>query len=439
MIQKLKTIIGSFNTTIRSLQLFQLFRFTGMLLIGILLAKLNVPLAQIGIYESTLFLAGICTFFWVSGLMNSTLTVYPKKSEEDKKSFLFNIGIILVIFSTISAIAVWLYLFYSHQNIIEDYSIKRAIVIYILVNTPTFFNEYYFLLKEKKRSLIWYGIGSFTINVISVIIPVIYTGEIINSIYGLILFSAIKMLLFLFILYKETIHRIDTAQILLFLKTASPLIISILISGSADYIDSWLVGTYFGKEQFAIFRYGAKELPLSLILANSLSTAMLPILSSGENIKQNFNKLIDESKLLMNWLFPLTIILLLGSKIIYPIIFSEKFAESSAIFNIYLLLIISRMIFPQSIMLALNAQKEIFKTAVLEIIINISASYFLMLKFGVIGVAYGTLIAFLAEKIILAIILKSKNIGFQEYTPLRLWLGYSTLMVIVYLFVENFL
>jgi peptidoglycan biosynthesis protein MviN/MurJ (putative lipid II flippase) len=97
------------------------------------------------------------------------------------------------------------------------------------------------------------------------------------------------------------------------------------------------------------------------------------------------------------------------------------------------------MIFPQSIMMALNAKQEIFHTAILEIIINITASYLLMLKFGIQGIAYGTVIAFFTEKLILAFLLKSKGIDIQEYTPFRLWAGYSTLMVITYILVENFL
>lgn len=410
-----------------------------MLLIGVLLAKMQVPLATIGIYESTLFLSSICTFFWVSGILNSTLSVYPNKSEEEKKSFLFNIGIILTIFSVITTAAAGAYLFLTKQNMVADESIKLAIIIYILINTPTYFNEYYLLLTEQKNRLISYGIIGFILNVAAVIIPVYLTGEIIYSIYGLILFSALKLLLFAGIITRNTIHQIDKSQIILFLKSASPLIISILISGSADYIDSWLVVTYFGQEKFAIFRYGAKELPLSLILANSMSTAMIPILSSGQNVKDNFGRLIKESKLLMNWLFPVTIMLLLTSKFIYPLIFSESFSESSEIFNIYLLLIISRMIFPQSIMMALNAKREIFHTAILEILINITASYLLMLKFGIQGIAYGTVIAFFMEKLILAMLLKSKGIEIQEFTPVRLWAGYSSLMILTYIFVENFL
>jgi len=439
VLQKIKKFIGSFNNTVRSLQIFQLFRFAGMLLIGVLLAKMEVPLATIGIYESTLFLSGICTFFWVSGILNSTLSVYPNKSEKEKKSFLFNIGIILTILSIITTVAAGAYLFLTKQNMVADESIKFAIIIYILINTPTYFNEYYLLLTEQKNRLITYGVIGFLINVAVVIVPIYLTGKILYSIYGLILFSALKLILFAGIIARNTIHQIDKPQIILFLKSASPLIISILISGSADYIDSWLVVTYFGQEKFAIFRYGAKELPLSLILANSMSTAMIPILSSGRNIKDNFGQLIKESKLLMNWLFPATIILLVSSKLLYPLIFSESFSESSRIFNIYLLLIISRMIFPQSIMMALNAKQEIFHTAILEIIINITASYLLMLKFGIQGIAYGTVIAFFTEKLILAFLLKSKGIDIQEYTPFRLWAGYSTLMVITYILVENFL
>ena len=60
-----------------------------------------------------------------------------------------------------------------------------------------------------------------------------------------------------------------------------PLVITSLISGSAQYIDGIIVSAvYRHPERFARFRYGAKEFPLALMLANGLSSAMLPEFST---------------------------------------------------------------------------------------------------------------------------------------------------------------
>ena len=61
-----------------------------------------------------------------------------------------------------------------------------------------------------------------------------------------------------------------------------------------------------------------------------------------------------------------------------------------------------------------------------------------MLKFGIIGIAYGTVVAFLGEKIILAIRLKRLKIDFQQYTDLKRWFLFSLITIFLYFFVENF-
>jgi O-antigen/teichoic acid export membrane protein len=150
------------------------------------------------------------------------------------------------------------------------------------------------------------------------------------------------------------------------------------------------------------------------------------------------DELKKQSTRLMNVLFPITWIFLLCSKSLYPLIFSAAFVQSASIFNIYLLLIISRMIFPQSVILALKRSDIILKTAYWEIAINVISSVILMLKFGIIGIAYGTVVAFLSEKIILAFRLKRLKIDFQQYTDLKRWFLFSLITIFLYFFVENF-
>ena len=55
-----------------------------------------------------------------------------------------------------------------------------------------------------------------------------------------------------------------------------PLIITTLISGSGQYIDGVIISAFYrDPASFAVFRYGAKEFPLVLMLANGLNAAML--------------------------------------------------------------------------------------------------------------------------------------------------------------------
>ena len=68
--------------------------------------------------------------------------------------------------------------------------------------------------------------------------------------------------------------------------------ITTLISGSAQYTDGFIVSVVFrDPAKFALFRYGAKEFPLFLMLANGLSSAMLSEFSTREKMKESLEKI----------------------------------------------------------------------------------------------------------------------------------------------------
>ena len=72
------------------------------------------------------------------------------------------------------------------------------------------------------------------------------------------------------------------------LYLGTPLILTSLISGSAQYTDGVIISAvYRDPAMFAWFRYGAKEFPLVLMLANGLSNAMLPEFSTREKMKES--------------------------------------------------------------------------------------------------------------------------------------------------------
>jgi O-antigen/teichoic acid export membrane protein len=418
------------------LQFFQIARYAGLFLSGVLLAKYGVSLPIIGQYEFILFLGGLVSFFWVGGIYQTLLSNYH--IESDKKGLLSKTISGQLFLGIISSLIAVLYLIIFYNSTHLDFKIIFLIGIYILLNTITFFNEHYYLIKESTKKLTLYAIGNFCIHLLAVTMVLLTAPNLMNFTIALVVISLWKTVV---LIYNLRAEKIDISIIpdWHFLRLCSPLIFGLLISGSADYIDSLLVIHFFGNEAFAIFKYGAKEFPLSLLLANSLSLAMVSQIAKQEKKEIAFQELKQQSSRLMNVLFPVTWIFLIASKFLYPIIFSEAFEQSASIFNIYLLLIISRMIFPQSVVLALQRRDLILNTAYWEITINVFSSLILMWKFGIIGIAYGTVVAFLSEKLILAYRLKKLNVDFQQYTNFSKWFLFTVTTVLLYFFVENFL
>ena len=419
--------------TIRGLQVFQVLRFASFFLTGILLSKSFLTVSEIGSFENVLFISGAVSFFWISGMLNALLGKFHQSSTPDT-GLLYNTAAIIYSFNSLLVIVMLIFQdFFRSLMPVSETDYYPALLLYIFFNNPTFINEYVLLLRNKPLHLVIYGVSTFVVQLISVILPLYITGELMYSFYGLIVFAILKNFVLIYQLRQTGKSTLQISQWPEIFFQAAPLMFSLLIAGSAEYIDGFLISTHFGTDAFAVFRYGAKELPVSLLMANALSMAIVPKLAADGIGENSLGLLRKETTRLMHLLFPLTLILLATSHYLYPIVFRPEFSISADVFNVYLLLVISRMLFPQSIIMAANQTGIIFKTSLIEIFTNVTASYLLMLKFGIMGVAYGTVIAFLTEKIILLLYChRVLKISPQRFLVLRTWGIYTVLLITVY-------
>jgi O-antigen/teichoic acid export membrane protein len=115
------------------------------------------------------------------------------------------------------------------------------------------------------------------------------------------------------------------------------------------------------------------------------------------------------------------------------LLLTPAYRDSAIIFNVYLLLLIPRTIFPQTILNGTKNTQWIMKGSMIDMTLNLAASWIFMKLFGLIGIAMGTVLSFSAEKIYLSYILKTKmNIDFNKYIPLYWWMGYSSILIFLF-------
>lgn len=423
--------------TINALQFFQLFRYGILLLVGVVFSKIGMPLTEIGVYEALMLLSGVICFFWLAGITNSLLSIYKESdgNTNPKSNALFTAFVLVSIFSVLGFLLIRIFSdpilqIIGHQKNLQYFKVFSW---FILINSPTYLIEYIYLLKNKPKSIVVYGILSFTAQFLIVIIPAYLYNNIEYSIYGLVVLAALKFALLLHLLVRYALFQIRKDLLKLHLYSASPLIFSTLLSGSAEYIDGIIVSSYSGTAGFAIYQYGARELPFTLLLANAMSAAMIPYFSK-EKVNDTLKRIREKSKQLMHILFPISMVLLLVSKYLYPLVFNLSFADSAEIFNIFLLLIISRLVFPQTLLIGIRKNKVILIASGIELIVNISCSMYLVHQIGIAGVAYGTLIAYAVEKLIL-IYYTSYHLQIEasRYIPIKTLFIYSGALIAVYL------
>jgi len=423
---------------VNALQFFQLVRYGALILIGILLSKSQLGKTNIGHYETFLLIAGAFTFFWVNGFLKVMMPLSAEVGEEKKGILVFNSFLVLFSFSLLTAIASFFLNRPFSEYLLNGNEVPMPLILggYILFNSPALMIEYIYLINNRPKSIMVYGMVIFGFQVLAVGLPP-FLGFGLNTILlGLFFTTIIKFAWLLVVMKRYSKVHFDFSMLKEFVVLGAPLVLSTLLGSSASYIDGFIVTAKFSPDDFAIFQYGARELPLALLLSNSLSMAMLPRFAQ-KNIESPLAEFRSEVYRLHWLLFPISILLLLTSHWFFPIVFNAQFEASAIIFNISLLLVISRVLFPQTLLIAKRMNKVLVWASFFEICINVGFSLWLSNIFGIVGVAYGTLIAYFFEKIFLMVACKKiLNISPVKYLPLKIYFFSTTLLILTFIFIE---
>jgi len=444
---KLKLI--KFVDNISGLQIYQLSRFIVFLIISIVFTKTHLSSAEIGKWEMFLFIAGMLSFFWVTGIIQALLPLYHRNrtyrkmgdTGTGKSPEIFNAFLLLTFFSLLTFV-----LGHSVKGSISVFHLSgnipfmNLLLLYLLLSSPVCLIEYIYLLNNRSYRIIQYGFYTFSAQLILVIAPILAGKDIIWSIYGLLVITGVRWIWLIVLLKRYTAPEFSWKFMKEHLYLGAPLIITSLISGSAQYIDGVIISTvYRDPAMFAWFRYGAKEFPLVLLLANGLSNAMLPEFATRAKMKDSLVKLKLKSKRLMHLLFPVTMVIMLFTRWLYPRLFAPEFHKSAGVFLVYSLLIIPRLVFPQTIVIGRKKTRITLIAALVEIGLNIPLSL-LMIKwgYGIVGVALATFIVYCISKIFLAgYVWVKMKIKPTEYIPLKLFIIYSILTAVVFILVDR--
>lgn len=434
---------------ISGLQSFQLLKFLIFFIISVALAKCKYTPAEIGQWEMFLFIASFLSFSWVTGIIQSLLPLYHRNKSfrklgdngMEKSPEIFNAFLLLTYFSLI--VFLLGHISKNHFSVFSNSGnvpYLNLLFLYILLSSPVCLIEYIYLLNNRSYRILQYGLYTFTAQLIIILIPIILHKDIIYSVYGLLIISGVRWVWLVVLLRRYAKWEISPEFLREHLHLATPLIITTLVGGSAQYIDGVIVTTvYRDPSMFAMFRYGAKEFPLATMLTAGLSSAMLPEFSTRDKMKDAMDKIKNKSKNLMHILFPVTMLTMFFTRWIYPRLFAPEFHVSAGVFMVYLLLIIPRVVFPHTILIGRKRTKVTMVAALIELVINIPLSL-LMIRwgYGIVGVAVATLIVYIISRIILVVYLwMAMNIKPKEYIPVRVFLIYSALITLLFVLIDH--
>ncbi len=420
-------------SNVNALQLFQVFRQGATILTAVLLAKSRLDPQQIGVYEILLYIGYTISFFWTTGLIQGFLSHFPKQPPNQQAAFFFNAYItFLVISAFLTGICLAfepaVLTFFTRQESLPYFSL---FVIYLFFNLPTLLLEYFFLLKNWPKLILFFGMLTFGVQVMVIVGPIFLGFGFKYSFIGLIVLAGLKHMILLGFLLLNAQLKISFPLVREWLLLSFPLLLYAFMGGATQAFDNWLVNfKYPGDEEiFAIFRYGARELPLAITLTSTFSNALIPVVA--ENLTKGMRTIKQRSIKLMHLLFPVSIMLMLTSRWLFPVVFNPVFAASAVIFNVLILITISRLIFTHTILIGIGKSQVMVYVSLIELAINVIASLWLVEYYGLWGIAMGSVIAFTMEKVLQVCYLWwTQGIAIQQYLHLKWFVFYSGLLLL---------
>lgn len=425
-------------STSRAFQINLVLRQGSMILLSVLLVKNGVSSELIGIFETLMFVGTTISFFWINAFLQGTLTQYASSDEVEKKELKFNIFLITNILSIIIFFILWVFkepflLFFTYHAHLPFFDI---FTIYLLFNLPPFLLESFWIVENKPLSILTYAVLSYTLLPLSIMLPLWLGYGFELSMWGMVAVSLIRYIVLIINVLNNHVFTINPVLIKAFLVLCLPLVGYTFLGGLVTTFSNWIVNWYYegNKTIFALFRFGAREFPLVLALTTGLSSAVVPLLASTKFKKTDLNLLKNKSVRLWHILFPTSILLMLTSKWLFKTVFSSSYSASADIFNIYLLLLLSRALFPQSILIAKKETSSMLKISIIESIFIVGLSFILIFPLGLAGVAWATVIGFMIEKILMIIFLQKRHtLQWRQYTQVNLYFFYSLLLIAAYI------
>lgn len=371
----------------------KLFRASINILLSIFLAR-NLGPESFGILNY--LLAFIFLFTSLSSLgMNPVLTnkIIKNKSRNNHISIMNAYYLRLIL----SLINYFIFIFLINKiniNIIYyNYSIILGASI-IFKSSEVLFSYF------EAKSLSKYIVISQLIGLISSALLILYTINY-NLDHTFIYYALVLDVLIVFILinifYLYIIKNIFTALNISEIKNiifkSFPVLISALSIILYMRIDQIMINTLIGEYKLGLYSVSVRFIEVFHFIPKVIMISILPILLLSKNYKKDLLKL---NSIIFKISLILLISILLSANFLIPFVFSEIYSESILTTKIlsFSIIFVFIGVINEHWYVSNNLQKYYAVNVLFGAIVNAFLNYFMIIKFGIEGAAYSTIITY---------------------------------------------
>ena len=370
------------------------------LLIGVVLAR-TLTQAEFGTFSQVWLVNKSLLFLFELGLPISVYYFLPRMREDQKKGFILQTIITLVLFSLPFSAALYLLaepLAVNFNNpALADH--MRLFAFYPLVILPSVSTEEILLSMGQVRSAALFESLS-KIAMISAVAAAAIFGQRLDLVFkSLIVYGLVQTLLGLWLVWQPVKRLKLTFSLSEWrsqLAYAAPYGLSTL-SGALNYqIDKVLVSLFNPPAAFAVYAAGAFEIPLGGVTSLPVVSVMMSDLTqmyANRDIK-GFLAMWHESmrKLALPVLAVMTFLMVFAEPVVTGL-FSAKYVDSVWPFRIYLLFCPIRITVFDYILASLGKTQMVLKAQVVAMIANIAVGFLMLKAVGWLGAAISAVLA----------------------------------------------
>lgn len=411
-----------------SWQFNQVFRYLSVLLLSVILARNIQDRSALATIELLFLIGSLFSSALVSSVLQAgLLPAVPTQNLKATSMVFLGFGLLssLLFFLGTFAIPTW-----NHWSMP-----LRCSVAAWLACMPLGFVLEHLLFRHQKSG--WLRVSSFISGSTYLALgstflwwPLGSSGVQVFS--GLAIFAFLKALIAIHFVWKIETDSSIWNTIKPLLHQTWPLLLAFVFGMYSMYLDGIWVATWAGASAFLLFSYGAREFPLSQLLANGFSENQVRHFRTHGQFS-HFKK----EQIRIGYLtIPASIALMVSAPFLFNLVFGSSFAAAAGVFQVYLLLIVPRLFFPQTLLYAYGYSKWALPASIVEWLINVGCSIWWLHLWGWEAVAWATVLAFCIEKLLLLGILRKKSPEtWQQAIPpkpvllLLLLLGFTFLLL----------
>lgn len=277
--------------------------------------------------------------------------------------------------------------------------LMRLFVWYPVLTFPITFLDGVLVAVRRPYGAALLATGSSLLQLLCITVPVLAGLDLSTAIIILSVGAAVRLLVvgaYVRHIYRDVVPVMSGAMLRELFSYSWPLGMSSILGILTTQVDRIFIALFFAAEAYAVYANGAFELPLVGVVSGAVATVLLPefvrLFADGkvEKLRAMWHRSIVKVAMLF---FPLTAFFFLFAHDTIVVLFSSKYADSAAIFQVAILTLPVRVTTYGLVLRAANATGIILIAAGVAFALKAVSAYFLIKSIGLVGGALSTLLA----------------------------------------------